>query len=84
VQLAYGDFNMARRDWAGTCLLLRSVSKKPEVTDAHEAIGQYVEQEAADKFVGLQSHRLFSIPVFSISIAQDDFSVFNLESTVIG
>jgi len=65
-------------------LLLGSVSQKAEVTDAHEAIGQDVKQKAADKLLGIKRHDLFSIPVFSISIAQDDFSVFDLEDTVIG
>ena len=65
-------------------LFFGSVGEKAEVTDAHEAIGQDVEQEAADKFVGLQSYRLFSIPVFAISIVQSDFCVFDLENTVIG
>ena len=54
-------------------LLLRSVSQKAEVTDAHEAIGQDVKQKAADKLLGIKRHDLFSISVFSISIAQDDF-----------
>jgi len=65
-------------------LFLRSVGQKAEVTDAHEAVRQDVEEEAADKLLSVQSHRLFSIPVFSISIAQGDFSVFDLENTVIG
>ena len=65
-------------------LFFRAVSQKAKVTDAHETIGQDVEQEAADKLLGLQSHGLFSIPVSSISIAQGDFSVFDLENTVVG
>ena len=65
-------------------LFLGSVSQEAEVADAHEAVGQDVEQEAADKLLGLQSHRLFSIAVSSISIAQGDFCVFDLENTVIG
>jgi hypothetical protein len=64
--------------------LLRAVSQEAEVTDAHETIREDVEQEAADKFAGLQRHRLFSIPISSISIAQGDFSVLDLENTVVG
>jgi len=35
-------------------VLLDSVGEKAEVTDAHEAIGQYVEQETADELVGVE------------------------------
>jgi hypothetical protein len=62
----------------------RTVGDKAEVTDTHEAIGQDMEQEAANKFLGLQRYRLFSIPVFAISIAQGDFPVFDLENAIIG
>ena len=34
-------------------LFLGAVSQEAEVTDAHETIGQDVEQEAADKLLGL-------------------------------
>ena len=65
-------------------LFLRSVGQKAEVTNTHEAVGQDVEQEAADKFLGLQRYRLFAIAVSSISIAQGDFSVLDLENTIVG
>ena len=65
-------------------LFLGSVSQEAEVTDAHEAVGQEVEQEAADKFVGLKIRRLFPIAVFAISIAQNDLAVIDSEDTIIG
>jgi len=34
-------------------LFFTAISQKTEVTDAHEAIGEYVEQEAPDKFLGI-------------------------------
>ena len=61
-----------------------AVGEKAEVTDAHEAIGKHVKQKAADKFMSLKANRLFPIAIFSISIAQQDFSVFDLQDTVIG
>ena len=61
-----------------------AVGQEAKVTDAHEAIGQDVEQEAADEFVSIKEDGLFSISIFSISIAQGDFSVFDLENTVVG
>jgi len=54
------------------------------VTNTHEAVGQDVEQEAANKLVGLQLRRFFAIAVSSISIAQGDFSVLDLENAIVG
>ncbi len=65
-------------------LFLRAVGQKPEVTDAHEAIGKHVKHEAADKFLGFKGDCFFSIPIFSISIAQRDLAVFDFEDSVIG
>jgi hypothetical protein len=55
-----------------------------EVTDAHEAIRQYVKQEAADEFVGHLGDSLFSISIFAISVTQGDFSVLDFNDAVIG
>jgi hypothetical protein len=52
-----------------------SVGQKAEVTHAHEAFGDHVEQEAADKFGGLEGHGLFSVAVFSVPVTEGDFSV---------
>jgi len=65
-------------------LFLRSVGQETEVTDAHEAVGQDVEQKATDEFVGVERDDLFLIPLFSIAIAQEDFSVFDLQNPLIG
>ena len=65
-------------------LFLSSVGEKAEVTDAHEAIGEDVKQEATDKFLGIQEEGLFLIPIFSISVAQGDLSVLDLENTIVG
>jgi hypothetical protein len=65
-------------------VFFRAVGQKAEVTDAHEAIGKHVKQEAANKFMSLKDHRLFPIALFAISVAQQDFCVFDLQDTVIG
>jgi hypothetical protein len=54
------------------------------VTDAHEAVGQDVEEEATDKFIGIQNDGLFSISIFAIPIAQGDLAVLDSENAVIG
>ena len=52
-------------------------AKQAVVADLDEPIGEHVLQEAANKLVGVQGHRLFSVAIFSISVAQGDFSVFD-------
>jgi hypothetical protein len=54
------------------------------VTDAHKAFGQDVEEEAADEFVGIKDDGLFSIAVFTISVAQGDPALLHVEDAVVG
>ena len=61
-----------------------AIGQKAKVTDAHEAVGEHVEQEAADEFVGIKDDGLFSISIFSISVAQGDLAVVDSENAVIG
>jgi hypothetical protein len=49
----------------GESLLLGSVGEEAEVTDAHETVGQDMKQKAADKLLGIQSHRFFFDPRLS-------------------
>ena len=65
-------------------VFLGAVGEKAEVADAHEAIGQYVEQEAADKLLGIEGHRFQPVFVFSISVAKSDLAVFDGEDPVSG
>ena len=64
-------------------LFLGSVSQKAEMADAHKAVGQHMEEEAADKLLGVKGQRLFSIPVFSVPVGEGNFSVLDFEDTVI-
>ena len=64
--------------------LLGSVGQKAEVTDAHEAIGEDVEEKAADEFLGIEGQRFQPIVIPSIPVAESDLAVFNGEDTVIG
>ena len=54
------------------------------MTHAHEAFGDHVEQEAADKFVGIEGHGLFSVLIFSVPVTEGDFSVVGRENPIIG
>jgi hypothetical protein len=36
-----------------------------------------VKQEAADEFVGIEGHGLFSVVIFSVPVTEGDFSVMS-------
>ena len=61
-----------------------SVGQKTEVTHAHEAFGDHVEQEAADEFVGIEGHGLFLVRIFSVSVIEGDVSVLGGQNPIIG
>jgi hypothetical protein len=41
-----------------------------------------VEEEATDEFLGIEDDGLFSIPIFSISVAHGDLAVVDSENAV--
>jgi hypothetical protein len=43
-----------------------------------------VGQEAADKFVGIEDHRFFSVLIFSVPVTEGDLTVLDVEDAVIG
>ena len=43
-----------------------------------------MEQKAADEFVGIKGHDLFSVVIFSIPVTEGDFSVVGRENPIIG
>ena len=53
-------------------LFARAVGQEPEVTNAHEAIGQDVKQEAADELVNLERHGASAVAMLSISVREGD------------
>ena len=60
-----------------------TVAEKPVVTDAHEAVRQHVEQEAADELVCIQCHFFRLIVVTVIFPAESHLAVFNVEQAII-
>ena len=65
-------------------VLFGAVGQKAEVADTHEAVGEHVEEKTADEFVSIKRQSLFSIPVFSVPVAEGDQAVLHVEDTVIG
>ena len=45
------------------------------MANPHKALGDHVEQEAADEFVGIEGHGLFSVLVFSVPVTEGNDSV---------
>jgi len=56
-------------------LFFGSVGQKAEVTDAHETVGQDVEQKPADKLLSIKRHGLFAIAVFAIPVAESGLAL---------
>ena len=54
------------------------------MTHAHETFGDQVKQEAANEFMGIEGHGLFSVVIFSIPVTEGDFSVVGRENPIIG
>jgi len=71
-----------------------AVSEKAEMTDTHEAIGQDMEEKAADEFLGIEGHRFQPVFVPSVAVPPEadqpraetktDLVVFEGQDTVIG
>ena len=53
--------------------LLEPVDQKAEVTHAHEALGDHVEQKAADNSWSWRVKVLFSVLIFSVPVTEGDF-----------
>ena len=50
----------------------RAVGEKAKVTNAHEAVWQDVQQEAADELVSLQGHGASAVAMLSVSIRESN------------
>ena len=61
--------------------LLGSVGQKAEVTQAHEAIGEYVEEESANKLLGVKGHRFQPVFVPSVPVAMSNQNLLAAENS---
>jgi hypothetical protein len=57
---------------------------KPEVANADEPGGKYVEEEAAQELLHRQSHQALLVVVFGVSPAEGDLVVLKGNQTMIG
>jgi hypothetical protein len=61
-----------------------AIGEQSEVADAHEAVGDDKEQEAADELRGLKGHDLEAVPVGVVLPAKVDDAVGEANKAVIG
>ena len=54
------------------------------MTHPHEALGDDVEQKAADELLGTERHQLAPILVFSIAVSEGNFTVVARADAIIG
>ena len=52
-----------------------AISEEAEVADAHEGVGNDMEEETADEFIGGQSHKFLFILVAAIAVGKSDLGV---------
>ena len=60
------------------------VGQKAVVAHPHEALGDDVEQKAADELLGTERHQLAPILVFSIAVSEGNFTVVARADAIIG
>jgi len=60
-----------------------SVGQKAEVSDAHEAWGKHVEQEAAQELLHRESHQALLVTVRGVSPAKGDSAALEGDQAVI-
>ena len=61
-----------------------AVGEEAEVTDADEAVGDDMEEEAADELRRLQLHHLHAIPVGVVLPTESDTTVLEAEDALVG
>ena len=59
---------------AAQTLFLCSVGQEAEVPDAHEAVGQEVEQKTSDELFSFEPHGFQRIAVFAVAIGEGDLA----------
>jgi hypothetical protein len=68
----------------GQLSLAVAVAEKAVVTNALETLGQDMQQEAANKLVGIERHGLLLLMVAIIFPSEADLAVVDIEQAVIG
>ena len=61
-----------------------AIGEQAEMADADEAVGNHMEQEAAEKFVDRELHDLHTVAVGVVAPAQADATVADGEQAVVG
>ena len=65
-------------------MLLATVGEEAVVADALEAVGENMEEEAADELVGLEGDVLCLVVVLAVFVVEGDLAVADVENAVVG
>jgi hypothetical protein len=53
------------------------------MSETHEAVGQHMQEEAPDKFVGVKRHGLDTIALTTVTIGEADAPVTHVEEPMV-
>ena len=84
--LRRGLFRLGRFEQASAArdlLLSISIGKESVVPDPHEALGQNVEQEAADELEDVEVHDLLFVPVGGVAVAERNAVLLDAQDAVV-
>ena len=65
----------------GTSLM--PVGEEPIMSETHEAVGQHMQEEATDKFVGVKRHGLDPIALTPVAVGETDPAVTHVEEPMV-
>lgn len=85
--LLRGFFQRARFEQATAArdlFLSISIGKQSVVPDPHEALGQDVEQEAADELNDVEVHHLLFVGIGGVAVAERNAILFDAQDAVVG
>ena len=60
-----------------------AIGEEPIVPDPHEALGEHVEQEAADKLLRGEAHHFGLVPMRVVSVVEADLAVLAVQDALV-
>src|ERR1700677_3639873 len=61
-----------------------AIAEEAVVADTVEAVGQYVEQKAANELIGRQGHSFLLVVIAIVLVAELHLTIFNIQQAVVG
>jgi len=60
-----------------------AIGEEPIVPDPHEALGEHVEQEAADRLLRGEAHHFGLVPMRAVSVVEADLAVLAVQDALV-